>query len=249
MKLKINNSHPRDNRIDFDEVNHVYFIDGIPYELSVTGFIKSFFEEFDSESVIMKNYAKWQSDKKSKYYGLSVDDIKKSWQKNAENASNKGTKLHKDIEAFYNDIEVCNNSVEFNFFLRLNDRLKDKFKAYRTEWIIFDEEIKLAGSVDMCYEDKEGNYYLFDWKRSKQIIKENNYRKGKYPLNHIDDTNYWRYALQLNIYKYILEKNYMKAISSLYLVKLHPVQQNYEVISIPDLTTEVNLMIKQRIEI
>ena len=55
----------------------------------------------------------------------------------------------------------------------------------------FDEEIKLAGSVDMCYAtDKEG-YYLFDWKRSKQIIKENNYRKGKYPLNHIDDTNYY----------------------------------------------------------
>ena len=52
--------------------------------------------------------------------------------------------------------------------------------------------------------------------------------------------------LQLNIYKYILEKNYMKAISSLYLVKLHPDQQNYEVIRIPDLTTEVNLMIKQK---
>ena len=72
--------------------------------------------------------------------------------------------------------------------------MKDRFKAYRTEWIIFDEEIKLAGSVDMCYTDKEGNYYLFDWKRSKQIIKENNYRKGKYPLNHIDDTNYWHYT-------------------------------------------------------
>ena len=249
MKLKINNSHPRDKRIDFDETNHVYFIDGIPYELSVTGFIKSFFEEFDSESVIKKNYAKWQLDKKSKYYGLTVDDIKKSWKKNAEDASNKGSKLHKDIEAFYNDIEFHNDTVEFNFFLSLNDRLKDKFKAYRTEWIIFDEDIKLAGSVDMCYTDKEGNYYLFDWKRSKQIIKENNYRKGKYPLNHIDDTNYWHYALQLNIYKYILEKNYMKAISSLYLVKLHPDQQNYEVIRIPDLTTEVNLMIKQRIEI
>ena len=89
MKLKINNSHPRDKRIDFDENNHVYFIDGIPYELSVTGFIKSFFEEFDSESVIKKNYAKWQLDKKSKYYGLTVDDIKKKLEKNAEDASNK----------------------------------------------------------------------------------------------------------------------------------------------------------------
>ena len=29
MKLKINNSHPRDKRIDFDENNRIYFIDGI----------------------------------------------------------------------------------------------------------------------------------------------------------------------------------------------------------------------------
>ena len=98
----------------------------------------------------------------------------------------------------------------------------------------------------MCYTDDSNNFYLFDWKRSKQIKKENYYRKGKYPLNHIDDANYWHYALQLNIYKYILEKNYSKNISSIYLVRLHPDQQDYEVMSIPDLTTEVKLMLKGR---
>ena len=61
----------------------------------------------------------------------------------------------------------------------------------------------------MCYTDEADNFYLFDWKRSKQIKKENRYRKGKHPLNHLDDANYWHYALQLNIYKYILEKNYI----------------------------------------
>jgi len=246
MKLEQKNSHPRDKRIDFDEKNHIYSVDGMPYQISVTGFIKSFFEEFDVDSVIQKNYAKWQSDKNSKYYGLSVEEIKNSWKKNAEDASSKGSKLHKDIEAFYNDIKFHNDSIEFNFFLNLNDRLKGKYRPYRTEWTIFDEEIKLAGSVDMCYTDEADNFYLFDWKRSKQIKKENHYRKGKHPLSHLDDANYWHYALQLNIYKYILEKNYIKVISSMYLVRLHSNQEDYEVISIPDLTAEVNLMLKER---
>ena len=144
-------------------------------------------------------------------------------------------------------LNLIMNSIEFNFFINLNDRLKGKYQPYRTEWTIFDEEIKLAGSVDMCYTDKANNFYLFDWKRSKQIKKKNNYRKGKYPLSHIDDANYWHYALQLNIYKYILEKNYIQVISSLYLVRLHPDQQDYEVIRIPDLTSEVNLMLRERI--
>lgn len=247
MKLEQKNSHPRDKRIDFDEKNHVYFVDGTPYQLSVTGFIKSFFEEFDSDKVIQKNYQKWQSDKGSKYYGCTVEEIKNIWKKNAEDASNKGNKLHQDIEAFYNDVKFDNDSIEFNFFISLNDRLKGKFQPYRTEWTIFDEEIKLAGSVDMCYTDKANNFYLFDWKRSKQIKKKNNYRKGKYPLSHIDDANYWYYALQLNMYKYILEKNYIQAISSLFLVRLHPDQQDYEMHRIPDLTSEVNLMLRERL--
>jgi hypothetical protein len=246
MKLEQKNAHSRDKRIKFDEKNHIYFIDDIPYQISVTGFIKSFFQEFDSDQVIEKNYSKWQSNRNSKYYGLSIKKIKNSWKINAEDASKKGSKLHKDIEAFYNDIKFDNDSLEFNFFLNLNDRLKGKYVPYRTEWTIFDEEIKLAGSVDMCYTDEADNFYLFDWKRSKQIKKENNYRKGKDPISHIDDANYWHYALQLNIYKYIIEKNYGINISAIYLVRLHPDQQDYEVMNIPDLSNEVNSMLKTR---
>ena len=56
MKLKDSNPHPLDSRIEFDEKEHVYYIDKIPYDISVTGFVKSFFEEFDTDGVIQKNY-------------------------------------------------------------------------------------------------------------------------------------------------------------------------------------------------
>ena len=248
MLLKEKNSHPNDQRIRFDEDNHIYYIDGFQYDISVTGFIKSFFQEFDADSVIKKNYARWQSNKNSKYYGFSVEEIKNIWKKNAEDASYKGSILHKDIEAFYNGIDFNNESIEFKFFLSLNERLRNKYEPYRTEWTIFDEKSQLAGSVDMCYVDDSNNLHLFDWKRSKQISKENQFRKGRYPLNHIDDSNYWHYALQLNIYRYILERNYAKSVSSMYLVRLHSDQQDYEVIAIPDLSSEVELMLEKRIK-
>ena len=54
MLLKQKNFHPLDSRIEFDEKNHVYYIDNVPYDISVTGFVKSFFEEFDTDDVIKK---------------------------------------------------------------------------------------------------------------------------------------------------------------------------------------------------
>ena len=67
MLLKQKNFHPLDSRIEFDENEHVYYIDNVPYDISVTVFVKSFFEEFDTDDVIKKNYDKWQADKYSKY--------------------------------------------------------------------------------------------------------------------------------------------------------------------------------------
>ena len=246
MKLKDKNPYPLDARIEFDEKEHVYYIDNIPYDTSVTGFIKSFFEEFDTDSVIKKNYNKWQTNKYSKYYGLSVEEIKDMWKKNAEDASKKGSILHEDIEAFYNDIKFFNDTIEFSYFLNLHERLKDRLIPYRTEWTIFDEETQLAGSIDMCYTDKNGDFFIFDWKRSKEIKEDNTFRKGRFPLNHLDDANFWHYALQLNTYKYILEKNYSKIISAMRIVRLHPNQEDYQIIKIPDLKNEVILMLKER---
>lgn len=39
--------------------------------------------------------------------------------------------------------------------------------ANRTEWMIFGEEERLAGSIDFVATDGAGKLHLFDWKRSK----------------------------------------------------------------------------------
>ena len=95
----------------------------------------------------------------------------------------------------------------------------------------------------MVYENEDGTLSIYDWKRAKEIVKISAYNKFALSeaICHLPDTNYWHYALQLNMYKYILEKKYGKKVRDLYLVCCHPdsLQQNYELIALPDLSGEI----------
>lgn len=248
LKLEKLNSHPRDSKIKFDEKPHIYYVNNKAYEISVTSFVHSFFEEFNAMKIINKFYDIWQSNSSSPYFGLTPDEIIQMWEDNGKNASHLGTLMHKDIELFYNgEVPQNEDSIEFKHFQNFHQDY-NKLKPYRSEWIIFCEELRLAGSIDMAFIDENGELILFDWKRSKEIKEQNKYGEGKYPLNHLPDSNYWHYSLQLNIYKAILEKNYDKTISKMRLAIFHPNNDNYIIVEVPNLQEEVQQMFELRLE-
>ena len=123
-------------------------------------------------------------------------------------------------------------------------------KPYRTEWMIYNEDLLLAGSIDMVYENPDGTLMIYDWKRAKDIKKADAFMKYALTecIGHVPDTNFWHYALQLNTYKAILEQKYGKKISKLALVCLHPSKANFEVIPIPVLTSEMEALFALRRE-
>ena len=43
---------------------------------------------------------------KSKYYGMTPQQIKDQWNENGRIASEAGTKMHYDIECFYNNMVI-----------------------------------------------------------------------------------------------------------------------------------------------
>ena len=132
--------------------------------------------------------------------------------------------MHNDIEYYYNKEPVNNESEEFSYFQNFLKDFPD-LKPYRTEWMIFHEELMLSGSIDMIYENSDGTLQIYDWKRCKEIEHETNYNKYATTqcISHLPDTNFWHYALQLNVYKAILEQKYGKKITDLYLVCMHPI--------------------------
>ncbi len=114
-------------------------------------------------------------------------------------------------------------------------------KCYRTEWMIFDEDVKIAGSIDFVSENTDGTLTIYDWKRCKEIKKTNSF--GVFALTeciaHLPDTNYWHYALQLNTYKTILERKYGKKVKEMFLVGLHPNLPTYQLMKVPVLEQEM----------
>jgi ATP-dependent exoDNAse (exonuclease V) beta subunit len=251
--LAIKNHHKRDEQILFEEEEHKYTIlcDKETKYTSVTTYVHDQFEKFDADLIIGKMMASpyWP---KNKYYGKKPYEIKELWEKNRDEAANAGTKMHYDIECYYNEMDVSNDSIEFQYFKEFLEK-HQHMKAYRTEWTVFDTDLKLAGSIDMVfYNEKDNTYHIYDWKRCKEIKKSNGY--NKYSINPIlsdlPDTNYWHYTLQLNIYKALLEKNYDMKISSCALVCLHPENKNksFQIHKVPDLNDTIQKLFNVREE-
>ena len=240
-KLEKTNNHIRDNRIDFDELNHTYTIDKKFQAISVTQLVNKFFPEFDKE---------YWAEKESKKTGIKKEKILNKWRELGEKARNLGTELHSQIENYYNSLKY-EKSREFEKFINFHDKyISDKYEPYRTEWRIFDEDKLLAGTVDMVYRKENDDLFIFDWKRSKKIInsngtveRENPFENGLKGLSHLSSSDYIKYCLQQNIYKYIIEKNYEKKVSSMNLLILHPNYNTYHIVQVDEFSIETDYLI------
>ena len=270
--LSSRNFHPRDKNIEFFEEEHKYIINSEPdvKYTSVTTWVHEQFPKFEAD-IIIKNMMKSKGWKKGhKYWGLTPQQIKDQWNSNKDIVSGAGTSLHYEIECFNNDnnlnFEYTNKELYENYMS--NNIVKHKFtsiewqyfinfirdtpylKPFRTEWVIYQEDVKISGSIDMVYENSDGTLSIYDWKRSKNITRINNYNKFALPpeICHLPDSNFWHYALQLNTYKAIIEQKYGKKIRDLFLVRLHPDadEQNYELIKLPDLFIEIEDLFLER---
>lgn len=255
------NPHPRDKMLLFDEPSHTYTVNGESGYMSATTFVHSNFPAFDEEAIIdkMMNSSYWP---KNKYYPMTKEQIKAQWEVTRNEAADAGTKMHAQIEDYYNSLPISFDSIEMKAFQQFHEdyAISLDLRPFRTEWRIFHEDLKIAGTIDMTYVDGEDNIYIVDWKRCREIKK---YINEKWPpgkslnpgLSNFYDTNYYHYSLQLNLYKHILETKYDKTVNELALVNLHPekrssVGSTYEYFDVPFMSNqEIQSLYDWRVEI
>ena len=258
--------HEKDNNIRFYEKGHKYEVlnDKKNKYLSVTTFVHYQFPKFDAKDIIDKMMKSKGWGPEHKYWGQTAEEIKSGWIKNSTSVSTAGTNLHYKIECFMNNVnlekgytnkdlydlynkeiqinEQINEDIEWNYFINF---LKDHpdLKPFRTEWKVYDEDLKISGCIDMVYENTDGTLSIYDWKRSKEINTTNSWNKFAITecISHLPDTNFWHYSLQLNIYKTILEEKYDKKIKDLFLVRFHESnpENTYELLPVPFLKKEI----------
>lgn len=254
-----NLSFEQDKLINFEANEHIYVYDGKIRLTSVSRVISSYFEPFDYMRI---------SNFKAMKEGISQAQLLEEWDLKGAIARDTGTFMHAQIENYLNNKESL-ESFDFSYdgqFHQFKDSISIKKEMslfhnflndyklipFRTEWRISDLENKIAGSVDLICRNGD-KFDIYDWKRSEKLINSftgrpylhgYNNKCGINGLEDIQDTSYWHYCLQQNIYKYILEKNYGIKIASMHLIVLHPNYSNYIPLKVDDMTDIIKRMLK-----
>lgn len=273
--------HPshRDEYVYFEQAGHKYWInwqqDGDKYvcnDKSVTKIVSDHFPKFDPDAVIKKMRSRRMRGKKrrskKRYRGKTPEEIKADWAKAGKESCDLGTALHKQIEFYYNSQGVCefSTSQEFEYFMEYDKFTKSRgLVPYRAEWIVYsDIHTRIVGTIDMVYvsqADKATNtlhLVIVDWKRIK-AMRMWGQQHGHGPCSDLMDANYFKYSLQLNIYKSILETFYnggvvsfdghtytTVVVDSMWLVVCHPKFKRWRRWRAPDLNKIVSDVIDER---
>ena len=236
------NSHRRDYYISFDEANHKYTVDGKILQ-SVTNIVENCFPKFDAQL-----YAKTTAAK----MGMTEEEVIAMWERKGKESRELGTAMHQQIESYYQGKDSWEDD-SYRLFKMFAEKVK--LEPYRTEWAVYDLDHNIAGTIDFV-DYQNGEYTIYDWKRSDKIIangmpvKVSKYQeKGLYPLEHLENCAYYHYALQLSLYKFILERNYNMKISKLRLGIFHPTYDKPYVLEMPYLENEVKRLMELRSEV
>lgn len=203
--------------IAFKDADHSYTStdqDSITWT-SVTSLVSNFKQPFEAKKIataVSKN-------KKSKWYGLKPEEIMDIWKNEGLRAVTLGTFYHNQREE-----EICSfNSIQKEgknlpvFKPIVIDGIKyapeQKLEeGVYPEHMVFLKSSGLCGQSDLV-EVVNGKIYIIDYKTNKEIKMESyvdyegNSKKMLDPVCHLDDCEFYHYALQLSIYMYIINKH------------------------------------------
>lgn len=198
--------------VKFIEDTHQYLSleDQTPW-VSVTQLIHKYQPKKDW-NLIAERYAK--------KHKMPVEDVKAKWRSENETAVNRGVKFHKQREE---DLLSCQTIDEAGVVLKIFPPFVDEFghkiaPPQKLEDGIYPELLVALNSAKICgqadyVEIKEGKINIRDYKTNKEI-KMNGFvswdgieEHMEDPISGVPNCNYWHYALQLNIYGYIIRRN------------------------------------------
>ncbi len=208
--------------LEFDPVQHEYTLQGTKL-ISVTTLISTLFKKFNPNVAIagMKKSPNWPQ---SKYFGMTDDEIKALWNRDGEIASRLGTELHAFIEDFYLTGNDQHHTVEFLQFLEFAKvaNITRPLNEHR----LYSVKFQVAGTVDCIAQNDDGTVDIYDWKRCKDMNTSHGY--SIHPLlSHIPSSNFWKYSIQLNLYRILAEESGMK-VRDMFIVCFHPEHLGYQ---------------------
>lgn len=228
------------NGLVFIEDGHKYFLNGKPMTC-VSDVTHLFQEHFDSKTKAQETYERNFNNPKSKYYGMTADEILVSWKKISNEACTTGTFRHEFGEScFYYMIgqhdkilpDYQNRLTEDGGFVAYDPKEEAVVKFYEdipeciipimAETKVYDADLGYSGTFDILFyydaelegkkPDKSG-LIVMDWKTNVNLYKNFKEKKLLVPFEELLDMPLNLYKLQLSLYQNCLEKVGLKVIA------------------------------------
>lgn len=184
--------------------------------VSVTTLLGALKQPFDGKNVATKS----ATNKRSKWFGMTPEQIQQIWKKEADRACNLGNWYHDQRER---DILGCQTIVRYDNELPVIRPMQDEtgkkiapsqklIDGIYPEHMVYLRSAGICGQSDLV-EVANGQVFITDYKTNKEIKTESfkNWegvsKKMHMPVSHLDDCNLNHYTLQLSIYMYMILKH------------------------------------------
>ena len=153
-------------------------------------------------------------------FNKTQQNILDEWDQTNRESCERGTKIHAQLEnSMYKmgaNVSLKKFGVGGKFVCEKGRTELDLENGVYPEYLISRESpdgvLRIAGQIDLLI--KQGNeIIIMDWKTNKEIkqhsffdSKSKKTIKMKYPLNDLEDCNYYHYTMQLSTYAWMLQK-------------------------------------------
>ena len=130
---------------------------------------------------------------------VTVDEVRAEWNHKAA----RGTSVHYYLEkGFFDSFPP----KRIDFLDTYVEKLKTKFIPVQMEIVLAHFLLEYCGTLDFLCMDVQGRFYIRDFKTDKNFTIKNPWQKMIEPFQDWDNCKLNVYTIQLNLYKYAIEK-------------------------------------------
>lgn len=187
--------------VTFNPECHSYVDNENRTYISGTGLVAQCFTPFDEDAAAARESA---------HTGRLEFEIQAEWAKKRNDAAAYGTKVHEYAEAVITGTALPKPATEQerHAFAIVDAAVKGLAASYEfiaAEQIIFDPLYRVAGTVDLLARNRlTGSLAVLDWKTCESITTDSFGKFALPPLQHVPDSKYHHYAMQLSIYAWLI---------------------------------------------
>lgn len=216
--------------LNFREDTHTYYVKDKSLSISVSGMIKKYKHPTDWDSVLKASAKKWNT---------TPEELSRKWKENGDKACAIGNVAHLFGENYTFDRSLKPSTGYEKAITRFWNDLPSYIVPLLVEVKMYHKKKDFAGTADiLLYNKNTGQVYVADYKTNKDLFKNYKGQTMIGPFNHLLDTPFNHYQLQLSYYQILLEQIEGLKISGRKLIWIKPTG-DYLMYNLEDYTKEL----------